>query len=312
MRFSILLSIPLLVHGAVQPFNNSIIRGISWFGFETERRDLMCLWTHDIQWNLEKMDELGFNSIRLPFSYDFVQAGQWQKMDEFFDAVQKTNLTVALDFHRIEDTHQSAKPYNDKVSFDKFLEAWNVILGRYHTVPNLVAVDCFNEFQSQDYVEWNNLARQIVGYIEKHYAERFIYYIGGTQWGGNIHYVNLDDLPFAKERIKYTIHAYWFSIQQEPLESGWEWSFGEHDRLVINVGEWGFISSSPKETDWAIRFIAWLKTKGIYNSYLWTWSYNSGDTQGVLKEDCHSIDDKKMSIVWSYWEGAKSRLLRLG
>ena len=290
--------------------NTSIIRGVSWFGFETQDRNLQCLWTHDLQWNLAKMTELGFNSIRLPFSYDFVAAGKWERMDEFFDAVQKTNLSVALDFHRIDDTHQSAKPYNDRVSFDNFLEAWNTILGRYHTVKNLVAVDTFNEYQSQDYVEWNNLARQIVNFIEKRYPERFTYYVGGTQWGGNIHYVNLDDLAFAKTRIKYSIHMYWFSIQQEPLEEGWDFSFGDHDRLVINVGEWGFISSSQKETDWAIRFLAWLKKKGIFNSYLWTWSWNSGDTQGTLKEDCHTVDEKKMTILRSYWAGAYRRLLR--
>jgi endoglucanase len=295
-------------------WNESIIRGISWFGFETERRDLMCLWTHDLSWNLNKMQELGFNSIRLPFSYDFVNSGQWDKMDQFFSAVQNTNLTVVLDFHRIEDTHQSAKPFNDLVTFDKFLEAWNTILGRYHTISNLVAVDVFNEWQGgQDTaVEWSNIARQIVAYIEKRYPARFTYYVGGTQWGGNIRFVDLDDLPYAKERIRYTIHMYWFSIAQEPFESGWDWSFGDHDRFVVNVGEWGFISSDNTQTDWAIRFIAWLKKKGIRNSYIWTYSYNSGDTQGILKEDCHSVDEKKMSIIWSYWEDAKRRLLRLG
>lgn len=255
------------------------------------------------------MQELGFNSVRLPFSYDYINAGNWQKMDEFFQEVQKTNLTVALDFHRIEDSHQSAKPYNDVVTFDKFLAAWNTILGRYSNVKNLVAIDVFNEYQGQDYVEWNNLARQIVSYVEKRYPDRFIYYIGGTNWGGNIHFVNLDDLPFAKTRIKYTIHVYWFTIQQEPLENGWNWSFGDHDRLVVNVGEFGFISSSQKEVDWAVRFIAWLKSKGLYNSYLWTWSYNSYDTQGVLRENCQDVDEKKMNIIYSYWEGAQQRRL---
>ena len=30
------------------PTVNSLIKGINWFGFETEYKNLMCTWTNDI------------------------------------------------------------------------------------------------------------------------------------------------------------------------------------------------------------------------------------------------------------------------
>ena len=68
---------------------DKIIKGINWFGFETEYKDLMCTWAHSIDWHLHKIKEVGFNYIRLPFSLEFVQEGNWSQMDEFFE---KSNL----------------------------------------------------------------------------------------------------------------------------------------------------------------------------------------------------------------------------
>lgn len=277
----------------------TIIKGITWFGFETENRAPMCLWSNDMDWNLRKMEELGFNSIRLPFSYQFIQENVWWEMDKFFGKVQNYNLSVVLDFHRLENTHQSAKPYTNEISFDMFLDAWRVILQRYQNNSRLVAVDIFNEYQSDNYMEWNNLARQIVNYIESKFPKRFIYYIGGVSWGGDLHFVDLEDLPYSK-RIFYTIHKYFFS-DTEPFEERWDYSFGEH-KLIVSVGEWGYMSNQPNEVAWARRFVNWLLSKRIRNSYFFTWSYNSGDTGGILLGDCTHVDQDKMKLLHSFWD----------
>lgn len=286
-----LVIVPLVVAG-------DIIKGITWYGFETENSNVMCLWKNDIDWNLRKMQELGFNSIRLPFSYQYIQTGVWWEMDKFFEKLKNYNLSVVLDFHRIENTHQSAKPYTNQVSFDMFLEAWRIILDRYQHNPKLIAVDIFNEYQSDNYMEWNNLARQIVNYIESKFPNRFNYYIGGVSWGGDLHFVDLEDLPYS-ERIFYTIHKYFFS-DTEPFEKRWEYSFGEH-KLVVNVGEWGFLSNEPLEVAWAKRFINWLLSKNIRNTYFFTWSYNSQDTGGILMTDCTTVDNEKMTLLHHFW-----------
>lgn len=275
------------------------IRGINWFGFETEYSNLMCSWSHTIDWNLNKMLELDFNYIRLPFSLEFIHDNNFGRMDEFFELTKEKNISVLLDFHRLEKTHQSATPYNNKYTFDNFLDGWITILDRYKDYPNLEAVDIFNEYQSENYVEWNSLARQIVSHIESYFPSRFSYYVGGTRWGGDIHFMDLDDLGLD---VKYTIHKYWFS-DEPPRKDKWEYSFGieEHNATDIMVGEFGFISSNKNEVDFFKEIIEFLHSENIKDTFFWTWSFNSGDTGGILKEDCESIDYVKIDLLKKLW-----------
>ena len=62
-----------MLRGSETSYADTIVRGINWFGYETEYKNLMCLWTHDIDWHLTTMKTVGFNFIRLPFSVEFVQ-----------------------------------------------------------------------------------------------------------------------------------------------------------------------------------------------------------------------------------------------
>lgn len=282
------------------PTISAIIRGLSTFGMETEYMDFMCSWAHPIDWHVSKIKELGFTHLRVPFSYDYVTSSDWHSLDTLFDAAYNEDLNVTLDFHRLEKTHQSAKPYNSRVSFDMFLDAWWTILDRYRDYPNLEALDIFNEYQSDNYEEWNNLARQIVSFIEAFYPDRYKYYVGGTQWGGNLQFVDLSDMG-CSDRIYYTIHKYHFS-DTEPLEEAWNVSFGSQ-KWIVNVGEWGFMSDHPDQVDWANRFVDWLLSVNIRDSYFWCYSWNSGDTGGLLKEDCTTIDEVKMDLLRRYWEG---------
>jgi endoglucanase len=286
--------------------DQKIIKGINWFGFETEYKNLMCSWSHGIEWHLKKIKSVGFNYIRLPFSLEYVLEGNWKYMDEFFEKSRDLELDVVLDFHRLHSTHQSAKPYDNTYDFDDFLNGWKTILDRYKDYENLCAVDIFNEYQSTNYVEWNNLARQIVSFIETNFPERFEFFVGGTNWGGNIHNMDLSDLVYHN-RIRYSIHKYWFS-DTEPYEGKWNYSFGDH-KPVVNVGEWGYMSDIPSEVEWAERFVEYLRENDLKDTFFWTWSHNSGDTAGILLEtsksrtgqDCTDVDYKKMLLLHQLW-----------
>ena len=89
------------------------MKGINCFGFETEYAGLMCDWKHDQRWHLEKIKSLGFNFIRLPFSLEFVQNGNWDKIDEFLYLSNELDLNIVLDFHRLNSHHQSFKPFDE-------------------------------------------------------------------------------------------------------------------------------------------------------------------------------------------------------
>lgn len=281
------------------------IRGINWFGFETQYSNLMCMWNNQpIDWHVDKMKNLHFNYIRLPFSLDFVNSNNWENMDSFFDITMQKNMSVLLDFHRLNSNNQSPLPYDSSHSFNDFLNGWETILNRYSKYTNLLAVDVFNEYQGNSFDEWNRISQEIVLFIESKFPQRFTYYVGGINWGGNISGMKL---PLEEEeefrgRIVYTMHKYVFSSgggSEYNMRNNWDSSIRE----PAMIGEWGYISSKNEEVEFARHFVSYLKERNIRDSFFWTWSPNSGDTQGILKDDCSSVDEEKIKLLHDLWFG---------
>ena len=76
------------------PFIRTEYRCISHFGLETDHNGFMCDWTHSVDYYIQKEAELGFNCLRLPFSYQYIQQGNLDKMDFFI--ITMTILDIPL------------------------------------------------------------------------------------------------------------------------------------------------------------------------------------------------------------------------
>ena len=295
------------------PANGNIqeqMKGINCFGFETEYAGLMCDWKHDQRWHLEKIKSLGFNYIRLPFSLEFVQNGNWDKIDEFLYLSNELDLNIVLDFHRLNSHHQSFKPFDDVYSFDSFKQGWLDILNRYNHYDNVKGVDIFNEYQGEDFTEWNWIATEIVEFIEYHFENRFFYIIGGVRWGGSSDNVEVN-IPYIEEdRIYYSVHKYHFS-DAVPREDKWDWSFDMDKIKKIVVGEVGYMSEEWDQVEFFKSFIQYLKKNEIHDTFFWSYSPNSGDTKGILLDDCESVDYSKMDLLHELWENKKRNLKQL-
>ena len=59
------------------------------FGLETEAKLLQCTWAHSVEWHLDLIHSLDFNSIRLPFSVEYIMEGNFHNMDEFFSKIEQ-------------------------------------------------------------------------------------------------------------------------------------------------------------------------------------------------------------------------------
>ena len=71
---------------------------------------------------------------------------------------------------------------------------------------------------------------------------------------------------------------------------------------MISVGEWGYKTDGDNfEKVFAKEFVNWLKENNIRDTFFWTWSFNSGDTGGILKEDCTTIDNEKITLLHDLW-----------
>ena len=317
----------------------SVTRGVNFFGFETEARAPEMLWCQPLQWQIDTVADLGFNTIRLPVSEDFIMANWTSQypqegvinpnfpeagmksiyiMDELFRLAAARNISIIMDIHRLYDTSQSPKPFIDNTiyTFVRFMSAWIKILRRYHVYPNFIGIDVFNEFSDgSGWPVWKNLAEIAINHVESIFPGRFLYFAEGVNWGGDLR--GALDAPMAlppdvMRRFQYSVHKYWFSDQglynnwngggwdETALRQSWEYSFGFLNEKVM-VGEWGYISEDPKQAAWAALFVKYLRDKNILDTFFWSFSWNSGDTHGIVKEDCTSINTDKMDLLHRLW-----------
>jgi endoglucanase len=282
------------------------LRAINVYGLETELGDLQCSYVRPSPYYIEQVDKMGFNSIRLPFSAEYVNKNDWTKMDIVVQKAQELNLTIILDYHRTYSGHQGDWY---ETNLQSFLDVWAKVLGRYSKYSNIGYVDLYNEFQQpNDKVEfWNDIMTQSILYLEDMFPFRFNWVVGGTNWGGNIHGINID-IPYMNDRIYYTIHKYWFSSTGD-YEHDWDYSFGNHPPDKIIVGEFGWIEGDAKQDKWIDVFLAYLKKRGIKNTAFWNLTWQSGDTQGILKENCLTIEENKLSKLQQFWGEDNHRAL---
>lgn len=279
------------------PLTQAVFRGTNLYGFETEHSSLACDWVSSYDQILANVQALGFNTVRLPFSHDYLHNTNMSAMDSFFEAVKKTQLDVVLDFHRIVNYQQSPKPYDDAHPFQTYLDDWLFILDRYKGNSHLVGVDLFNEVQPDIWAEWNGLATQAIKTIEEKFPYRFFYMVGCTNWGSDCSKV-LIDLPY-NDRVFYTIHRYvWHGGSMDT----WDWLFGNvgKDGQKMIIGEFGAKSELPNQMVWFKDFLKYLKRRNITNSFFWTYAV-SGDTGGIFKDDCRTLELEKMRLLWDFW-----------
>ena len=139
------------------------LTGVNWFGLETEIRRPGGLQLRSMDSILDQVVTLGFNSLRVPFSTQALEAGATpQGIDyalnpdlmnrsplEILDVlVQKAGargLKVVLDRHRIVATGQSALWYNDQYPESRWIEDWVRLAERYKNDPTVIGVDLHNE-----------------------------------------------------------------------------------------------------------------------------------------------------------------------
>jgi hypothetical protein len=211
------------------------------------------------------------------------------------DSAANHDIDVIIDFHRVHSDFQEPTPETGISLDDYILNVLNV-LAEFQMYSNLIGTNAFNEYQGTDIIYMRGFKSRIFNAIEDSFPKRFHYFATGHSWGGSLSDFSLEDLPYA-DRITYSVHKYPFSGTADRTD--WNATFGSlwpPQKLVI--GEWGF---KDADSEWARRFVAYLKEINVTNTCFWTLAY-SRDTDGLWFDDCETVNQNKFDIIKSLWE----------
>lgn len=274
------------------------LRCINFYGLETERARPVCDWRHPPVYYLEVLKtEWQINTVRIPFSYDYVKRGNWIELDQMMNISKSMSINPILDFHRVKDTHQAASPISE-LSLKEFLWTWFQVLDRYK--DSVWGVGIFNEIQTDDVNFTIQIQINITNALEAKYPDKYRYFVGCHSYGSNCKgmegYMHLT-LNTTWNRTWIDIHRYQFQMNQGMWETSIPTSIPADHYFV---GEIGWRQEIPHQKEWAVKFLEYLEKRGVTSACAWTIAI-SGDTGGFFNDDCNTFDSNKSDIFKSLW-----------
>ncbi|HEX2922953.1 MAG TPA: cellulase family glycosylhydrolase, partial [Chloroflexota bacterium] len=140
------------------------ITGLNWFGMETGTFAPHGLWSRNWEEMLDQVKELGFNTIRLPYSNQLFDPASkvgegvdfglnpdlkgltpLQVMDKIVVGAGQRGLKVLLDQHRPDSNAQSKLWYTDKYDEKRWISDWVALAQRYKGNDTVIGADLHNE-----------------------------------------------------------------------------------------------------------------------------------------------------------------------
>ena len=166
-RAKTIVKLPLSTRGAKivdVRGNNVLLRGVNWFGMETEIHAPHGLWKRDYKEMLAQIKTLGYNLIRLPYSVQALRSedvsgidfsiGSNQELEgktpiEIMDAIvkeaERQGLLILLDSHRLNDKRIPQLWYGDGYTEADWINTWLQLAQRYKNQANIIGADLKNE-----------------------------------------------------------------------------------------------------------------------------------------------------------------------
>lgn len=239
-----------IVDAAGQPV---LLRGVNWFGLETETNSPHGLWARDYKEMLGQIKGLGYNVIRLPYSVQGLRAAevsginfaigsnqelQGKKPIEVMDAViqeaGRQGLMVLLDSHRLNNQRIPELWYGDGFTEEDWISTWTMLAERYKNQSHVIGADLKNEPHGK--ASWGTgdratdwrLAAERAGNAILRVNRNWLIVVEGVEnnvpgqrlkhWmGGNLEGVKRFPVRLAvQNRVVYSPHEYGAGVFQQP------------------------------------------------------------------------------------------------
>lgn len=304
------------------------IAGVNWFGFENTDLAPHGLWTRNYKDMMDQMVELGFNTIRLPFSNDTLHSTAtpninyganpdlqgltaMQVMDEIVEYAGEIGLRIILDHHRNDSgagTSSNGLWYDAQHSEAQWISDWQALASRYAGNPTVIGADLHNEpfagtWGGGGLTDWAAAAERAgnaIGEVNPNwliFVEGVANYQGNPYWwGGNL--MGVQDRPIElaiDNKLVYSAHDYPNSVWPQAWFQGDNFAAGlpaKFDQM------WGYIYREGIAPVFIGEFgtnltdpkdAPWLEA---------ITSYMAGDLDNDGTSD---IPAGKTGVSWTYW-----------
>lgn len=304
------------------------IAGVNWFGLESSNEAPHGLWARGYKEMMDQMVDLGFNTIRLPFSTDLLHGGMpsgidfsknpdlqgltgLQIMDRIVDYAGQVGLRIILDHHRSDagaGTSGNGLWYDDAHPESQWIGDWQMLAARYAGDPTVIGADLHNEPYNGTWgtgtaTDWAAAAERAGNAIGEVNPNWLIFVEGiGTYdgqnywWGGNL--MGVRDRPVTLDvanKLVYSAHDYPNSIYAQPWFQGA--NFG--DTLTQKFDQmWGYIY---KEGIAPVYLGEFGSRMADAKDLVWLdkiTAYLSGDLDA---NGTHDIAAGQQGISWTWW-----------
>ncbi|GEP54509.1 Calx-beta domain-containing protein [Reyranella soli] len=230
------------------------IAGVNWFGFESSNLAPHGLWTRGYKDMMDQMKDLGFNTIRLPFSNDTIHSTAtpngidfsknpdlqgltaMQIMDKIVDYAGEIGLKIILDHHRNDSgpgPSSNGLWYDAQHPESQWISDWQMLATRYANDPTVIGADLHNEPYNGTWggggaTDWAAAAERAGNAIGS-VNPNWLIFVGGVAnyqgqpywWGGNL--MGVRDRPIdlnLDNKLVYSAHDYPNSVWAQPWFQG--------------------------------------------------------------------------------------------
>jgi len=306
------------------------LKGVNWFGFETDCHVVHGLWIHPIDTYFQFLVDYQYNAIRLPFSWETVQqwndtlswnccqANPWmtslsirEAFHVFFQKAMNFGMVILMDFHTIHGKITEF-PYDQDVDLNQFIETWIQVLNEFSSYPNFLGMDIKNE--PHGIMTWDQWIHYVSIIIPSIYSAvpdyQGLFFLEGIEenhavWGGSFEhfpYRRQEDCPswWNPSKIVLSPHLYGVSIRgiqalQDTFLMYEQWFGLLSHSFCLMIGEFGgwYIG---QDAEWQERAILYLQNKNISQLFYWSLNPTSADTGGLLRDDWKTPNEAKLML----------------
>ena len=306
------------------------LKGVNWFGFETECRVVHGLWAVGVDELFDFLQVNQYNAIRIPLAYELMnsldepasssclQQNTWMigmpvrdLLHVFFQKAAERGMVLLLDFHTIKNLITPG-PYTDSVSPLDVRAAWFHILDEYRSQPNLLGIDIKNEPHGVSWKEWGSYAVQFIEQATARYPDfQGLFFVEGIQdlndhsvWGGSFSNMpdGIEEALAGNPAVVFSPHVYGVSIRGSSAQYDnddtfrtWFGFLRETTSRALVIGEVGGFFLLD-DYDWHMTLLHYLQSIDIHDAFYWCLNPDSVDTQGLLMEDWRTPNQGKLDF----------------